>query len=505
VTETLLLSILLAADAAVVHRYYDAHDDKRLVPLVQEVVRFATVADNTKAHADQKAWLQKTAAGLGLAVRDAGPVTEIELPGPKGAAVLGLVVHGDVQPVEESAWSVPPFSGEVKDGSVWGRGTADDKGALVQALLALHALRESGVTRTHTVRLLVGSDEESGGKDIITYLKDHAAPDYSLVLDAVFPVVVGEKAWNALRLTAADANESASPALPYKVESIDAGLSPGIVPDRARLVLRWREGKPDWSALKKTLAGRAPAPGTELEVTESGGDLVVSMKGRSAHSGMNIEGGRNALVSLANVVASDLPPGGAGDLLRFVRKAGVDLRGTGLELPAPDALWRGYDVTPAMIKVIDGKLTLTINVRRPRPWTGPDLKKHLAGVVERWNAANGVTLVADPAFFYDDEPYAVDPQSPLVQRLLAAYRRATGEKDAGPTVIGGGTYAKRMPQAIVFGTWFSGKPYPGHDVDEHMPVDDLRRGTHALIEALVDLACGERLTTALVRSGEAGH
>src|SRR5262245_19528760 len=116
--------------------------------MLQEVVRFATVADNTKAHADQKDWLQKTAGVLGFVARDAGPVTEIELPGPKDAPVLGLVVHGDVVPVDESAWSVPPFAGVVKEGAVWGRGTADDKGPLVQALLAMQALRESGVPRT---------------------------------------------------------------------------------------------------------------------------------------------------------------------------------------------------------------------------------------------------------------------------------------------------------------------------------------------------------------------
>lgn len=494
--QGLLLAAIVAADAGAVHRYYDTHDDVRLVPMLQEVIRFPTFAGNVKAHADQKEWLTKTASGLGLDVRDAGPVTEIELPGPKGAPVLGLVIHGDVQPVEEAAWSAPPFAGVVRDGAVWGRGAADDKGPLVQALLAMHALRESGVARTHTVRLLVGSDEESGATDITTYLKAHAPPDYSLVLDALFPVVVGEKAWNALRLTAADAAEPPASG-PWRVESLEAGLSPSIVPDRARLVLRWRSGDPDWTALRKRIQARAALPGTTLEAGESGHDLVLTMKGRSAHSGVNIEGGRNALVSLANVVAEDLPPGGAGDLLRFVRKAGVDLRGTGLELPPPDALWRGYDVAPAMVQVLNDSLTLTINIRRPLPWKAADLKRHLEGVVERFNREHGTRLVMDPTFFYDDEPFAVDPQSPLVQRLMAAYRRATGEKDAQATVMGGGSYAKRMPRSIVFGMWFGDKPYPGHDVDEHVPIDDLRRGAHVLIEGLVDLACGEPLKAPL--------
>jgi succinyl-diaminopimelate desuccinylase len=55
-------------------------------------------------------------------------------------------------------------------------------------------------------------------------------------------------------------------------------------------------------------------------------------------------------------------------------------------------------------------------------------------------------------------------------------------------VSGGGTYAKRLPNAIAFGMWFPGKPYPGHDVDERIPLADLLKGTHVLLEALADLA-----------------
>jgi acetylornithine deacetylase/succinyl-diaminopimelate desuccinylase-like protein len=38
--------------------------------------------------------------------------------------------------------------------------------------------------------------------------------------------------------------------------------------------------------------------------------------------------------------------------------------------------------------------------------------------------------------------------------------------------------------------WFPQKPYPGHDVDEKIPVEDLHRGARILIAALVDLGCG---------------
>jgi len=122
-------------------------DRSRLEPLLLEAIRFPTVAGNEQARLDQQQWLLRTAQSLGLTARDAGPVTEIELPGPPGGPVLGLVVHGDVQPVDEKGWTVPPFAGVQRSGVVYGRGAADDKGPLVQALLAMHAVRDLPRTR----------------------------------------------------------------------------------------------------------------------------------------------------------------------------------------------------------------------------------------------------------------------------------------------------------------------------------------------------------------------
>ena len=80
-----------------------------------------------------------------------------------------------------------------------------------------------------------------------------------------------------------------------------------------------------------------------------------------------------------------------------------------------------------------------------------------------------------------------DARSKLVQRLMDDYARATGER-APPAISGGGTYAKRVPNAIAFGMWFPGKPYPGHDVDEKVPIADLQRGLDVLLVTLRDLA-----------------
>jgi len=131
-----------------------------------------------------------------------------------------------------------------------------------------------------------------------------------------------------------------------------------------------------------------------------------------------------------------------------------------------------------------GKYTLVVNLRRPPPWTGPQSREHLYGVVR------GFSPRLEPGeLFFGDEPLVFDRNAKLVRRLMDDYARATGERPP-EAISGGGTYAKRVPDAIAFGMWFPGKPYPGHDVDEKLPVADLQRGLDVLIATLRDLATG---------------
>jgi acetylornithine deacetylase/succinyl-diaminopimelate desuccinylase-like protein len=478
-------------------RTYDERYSQRLVPMLQEVLRFPTVDKNDKAHADQKAWLARTAESLGFQVRPAGKITEIELAGPPGAPVLGLVLHGDVQPVDDRGWTHPPFAGVVENGMVYGRGSADDKGPLVQALLATAALRDSGLARTHTVRLLVGSEEESNAEEMKEYLKDHAPPDYSLVLDANFPVMVGEKSWNAIALSADNA-ERGTPR-EWTIEHLDAGLGGGsIVPDTAELTLRWRgESQPRWTALAERLRAKALPQGTRAVVGERGPLLAIVVHGKAAHSGMNAEGGRNALVALAQLVEGELPASGWADLLAFAQLAGKDLYGSSFGLPPRDAFWGGFTVTPATLKPVNkfwgvaptpGALQLLVNVRGTPALTTAQLEQRLRMVVKDFEERTGARF--EVGGYFKDQPLVLDPNGKLVRRLLAAYGRATGRAE-GPRTLGGGSYAKRIPNAVAFGMWFlEAGPYPGHDLDEKIGVQWLQRGSRVLIEALTDIATG---------------
>jgi succinyl-diaminopimelate desuccinylase len=484
----LILATAMTVKTADVVSHYDRVESKQMVPMLSEAIRFETYEGNEKAHANQHTWLIIQAHGLGFTSRGAGKILEIELPATvKDAPVLGLVVHGDVQPVDAKAWSFPPFSGKSDANFVYGRGAADDKGPLVQALLAMRALAESKAPRTHTIRLLVGSEEESSASEMSEYLKDHQAPPLSLVLDSEFPVVVGEKAWDGLEVTTPMA-ERGQATLPYRVESLAAGLSPSIVPDRAELVLAWRAGDPAWSSLITELKAFRMPEGTSVDVTPEEKLLRIVTHGHSAHSGMNLEAGRNALLALAKLMEGRLPESGANDLLAFARKAGSDLHGASLGITDRDPVWGQYSVNVATIKPADGtpgSLTLMTNLRRIPPRTAVEEKAHLDKQVAAFNASTGAALVTGG--YFEDEPLVFRMDSKIVKKLLDVYAKATGVR-AKPSISGGGTYAKRLPNSIAFGMWFPGQPYPGHDVDEKIAIADLHRGTRVLIHALMEIA-----------------
>jgi succinyl-diaminopimelate desuccinylase len=470
-------------------------DSTALVRLTCDAVHFPTYAGNKSAVEDQARWLEDIGKRLGFQVRRAGPVTEIELPGPQRAPVLGLVVHGDVMPADPRNWKFSPFECALVNGNVRGRGTSDDKGALAQALVAMSALQRSGRARTHVVRLLVGSDEESTGEDINVYLRDHRAPDYSLVLDLNFPVVIGEKAWNTLTVKTS-LTERPRPESGFRVVDLSAGLDPAIVPDQAVLKLQAVDSaRPDWEPLKKALNSRSPDIGTSVDVVVSGSVLTLTVRGKAAHGGANIENGRNALVSLAHLTNGLLPAGGADDLLKFAAMAGQDVYGTGLGLTQSYGAWGRYSVNVAVIeKSATGEYGLTVVTRRTPPLTGAELRNRLYKRVDEFNRDTGARLVASGEF--TDNPLVLDPQAKLIQRLYSIYERVTGQKDAF-VISGASSYAKRLPNSVPFGMWFPGKPVPWHDVDEQISLSDLERGASILIEAVAELACGPRLVDPL--------
>ncbi|GAB4347480.1 MAG: M20/M25/M40 family metallo-hydrolase [Candidatus Abyssubacteria bacterium] len=77
---------------------------------------------------------------------------------------LLLMSHIDVVYADPSRWEVPPFSGEIRDGFIWGRGTLDTKGLTVMHLMAMFLLKRSGARLKRDIIFMANADEETGGK-----------------------------------------------------------------------------------------------------------------------------------------------------------------------------------------------------------------------------------------------------------------------------------------------------------------------------------------------------
>ena len=133
-----------------------------------------------------------------------------------------LIAHSDVVPVEPesvSMWTVDPFGGIIRNDTMWGRGSVDDKGTLIALLEAAEYLLSQKFQPDRTIYLCFGHDEEASGimgaKEIVSWLLQHNVKA-ELVLDEGLEVIqkvyggfkqplaligVGEKGYASFELT----------------------------------------------------------------------------------------------------------------------------------------------------------------------------------------------------------------------------------------------------------------------------------------------------------------
>jgi acetylornithine deacetylase/succinyl-diaminopimelate desuccinylase-like protein len=100
---------------------------------------------------------------------------------------IALVHHIDVVPAAASYWSVEPYSGVVKDGYLWGRGAIDMKGQGIAHLMAMIAIKRSGMALNRDIVYIANADEELGSTGGIVFVNRH--PD--LLRDVEFLITEG--------------------------------------------------------------------------------------------------------------------------------------------------------------------------------------------------------------------------------------------------------------------------------------------------------------------------
>ena len=144
---------------------------------------------------------------------------------------------------------------------------------------------------------------------------------------------------------------------------------------------------PSWGSLIERLRARPLFPrepgSSSSKPLGDEAHLTVVAHGKSAHGGVNIEGGPECARGAGPRDGGPAPASGENDLLAFARLAGQDLHGTGLGLTESDPIWGRYLVNVATDEATARrpKLRLEIVLRRPPPRTGPQIKAYLEKVV----------------------------------------------------------------------------------------------------------------------------
>ncbi|MET9067426.1 M20/M25/M40 family metallo-hydrolase [Streptosporangium sandarakinum] len=137
-----------------------------------------------------------------------------------GDSPEALLIHGhlDVVPAEPADWQVHPFSGEVADGCVWGRGAVDMKGTVSMTLALVRDWARRGVRPKRDLVLAFLADEEATGEYGARYAATRHRDLFEGCTEAIsesggysvqapsgariYPVAVGERGTAWMRLTA---------------------------------------------------------------------------------------------------------------------------------------------------------------------------------------------------------------------------------------------------------------------------------------------------------------
>lgn len=391
----------------------------------------------------------------------------------EGEEYIGVLGHIDVVPEgEHSKWSVPPFSGEIIGKNMISRGALDNKGPIISALHSMKALKECVPTFNHRVRIIFGTNEESGDEDIKYYLSKEKAPKYAFTPDGQFPVVFSEKGIYTFSFKDSFIKEKTS------ILDIVGGTRSNVVPEEAKVFL-----KKDLSEkILKELEKFKDTP-CKFEVLEKERYLEIICKGIPAHAS-SPQRGVNPITWLFRFLNSVISK--EDSLKRFVsfmdKVVGVETDGSGLNIKTRNEETGDLTLSCGIVKIIeekDSSIYVKFNIRYPVTTD----EKQLDTTLDKIGRENNVEFVKEN----HNEPLYFPKEHPLVEKLQKVFKDVT-DRDDKPVALGGGTYAKLMPNTVAFGPNF--KEFRGnpHGFDEKMDIDMLKQGMLMYALGVLELA-----------------
>lgn len=397
---------------------------------------------------------------------------------------LDILAHLDVVPAGEGWKETEPYEPVLKDGRLYGRGTADDKGPAVAALYAMRAVKELGIPLSKNVRLILGTDEECGSSDIKHYYGIEKEAPMTFSPDADFPVTNVEKG----RLEAHFSGSFVPSAALPRLVSVDTGIKANVVPGKAQAVVEGFELPVLEECAAKTEKETGVSFAFEAVSTSpfglvdgmAGSLMKVTAIGEGAHAAF-LENGNNALTGLLTLF-KNLPfaPCAQIDVVRNLLDLMPhrDVTGIAMGIAMEDEISGKLTLAFSMLKVTDSVLEGVFDSRCPVCGT----EENVLEVVRGKLAAIGLTLANKEMI----RPHHVDGNSHFVKTLLKVYEDYTGLKGECQ-YTGGGTYVHDLENGVAFGATLPGTENRMHGADEFAVLEELVISAKIFAQVIVEL------------------
>ncbi|MCQ4087045.1 dipeptidase PepV [Saccharibacillus sp. JS10] len=387
------------------------------------------------------------------------------------STTIGILGHVDVVPATGN-WTSPPFEPTIRAGKLYARGAIDDKGPTIAAWYGLKIVQELGLPLTKNVRLIFGTDEESGMSCMRHYVEHEQMPTIGFAPDAEFPMIIAEKGqFNPTIVPKQAASDSKSL---VKLESFESGLRINMVPERAHAVLSG-----DIRPLVESFEDFCRAHRVKGEAEISSGQAMFTLTGVSSH-GSEPASGINAGTTLALFLKDAALQPEARAFIDLLNEMHEDFHGEKLGIAFEDEMTGHLTVNPGIIIFGTEKGTqIQLTTRCPVQSDQTQIKAQLQAKLDAFDFH--ITDVQQKGSHH------VSKDEPIVLALQKAYAEQTGDE---PTLLstGGATYARFMPKGVAFGACFPGKEMTAHQADEYIEVDDLLKATAIYARAIYELA-----------------
>ncbi|SEF55356.1 succinyl-diaminopimelate desuccinylase [Caloramator fervidus] len=388
----------------------------------------------------------------------------------EGEDYIAVLGHLDVVP-EGDGWIYPPYGAEIHDGKIYARGALDDKGPIIAALYGLKAIKDLNLPISKRIRIIFGTNEETGSNDIPYYLKYEKPPVAGFTPDAEFPLIHAEKGLTVFNIVK---DLQRKPSGDIEIKYIKGGQRANMVPDYCEAGLRVKNKELIENKLKEF-----NDKGFDLKLEEKDDLLAVKAYGISAH-GSTPELGKNAIMILFAFLGElDLPESDIKDFINFMNKyVGFETKGESFGCYLKDETGE-LSFNVGVIDMNEDKVTVSLNLRYPCTYKLEDMMNPFNKRIEELGIKVEDFSHQEPLYFAKDHE--------LVQKLMKVYREFVND-DSEPLAIGGGTYAKEMPNTLAFGPLFPGKPDVIHKPNEYIEIEDLIMITKIYAKAMLELA-----------------